>query len=223
MPDYQITTLSINGYAGRPVPNRLFRQAQTAETLGVILPGLRYTCDMPLLYYTAQLLLQRKGDVLQLHTDYTGPEYQRAAPGEQGLWLAQDALSALQTGWSQREYQRLVLVGKSIGTLALAHLVSTPFGAQASVIWLTPLLHQAHLVEAALHAKGPALFVCGSGDPTYDAAAFQRLAERKNASGLVIEAANHSLEIPGELFRSLQVINHVVHGVADFLEASIQS
>jgi dienelactone hydrolase len=220
MPDYQITSISITGYAGRPVPNLFFRQAQAANTLGVILPGLRYTCDMPLLYYAAQLLLQRKGDVLQLHTNYTGLEYQRAAPSEQARWLAEDALSAVQAGKAQRAYQRLVLVGKSIGTLALAYLVNAPLGAEASAIWLTPLLHQAQLVEAALRAKGPALFICGSGDPTYDAAAFQRLAKRQNATGLLIEAANHSLEIPGDLFRSLQMINHVVHGMADFLEAS---
>ena len=71
-----ITNLEIRGYKRRQVENRFFQQDGTTETLGVIFPGLRYTSDMPLLYYTTKLLTERGGDVLQLWADYTSADYQ---------------------------------------------------------------------------------------------------------------------------------------------------
>jgi hypothetical protein len=40
------------------------------------------------------------------------------------VWVLEDARSLPQSGRSQREYQNLALVGKSIGTLAMAMLIA---------------------------------------------------------------------------------------------------
>ena len=136
MAETRIHSLSIFGYGGEAVLNRFFQQAGTARDLAVILPGLNYTCDMPLLYYPARLLVERGADVLQIHSNYTLSAFQSLERKEQIDCLGQDALGAIQTGMKQRLYDRLILIGKSIGTLSLAYLVAQAGYATATTIWL---------------------------------------------------------------------------------------
>ena len=214
----KITELAITGYGGQPVPNIFFHQEEGVKALAVLLPGLNYTCDMPLLYYSTRLLEQRGADVLQLHANYTGTNFQMASPLERIQRLSGDALAAVESGLARQSYTRLVLVGKSIGTLAMAHLIDTPHAGEAVTIWLTPLLGQPWLVEAATKSRGPSLFVAGTADPAFDAAALERIKESTGAEAFLVEGANHSLEIPGDPLGSIQIIGEIMQGLASFLD-----
>jgi len=218
MPAFNYTTIAINGYAGKSVPNLFLRQNNSADTLAILFPGLRYTCDMPLLYYSSRLFARRAADVLQVNSDYTQADYQSASQSEQADWLRCDAQAALQAGKAQGNYKHLILVGKSIGTLALAHLVSTSPGEGTITIWLTPLLRQPSLVSAALLFKGPALYIAGTGDPIYASAPMQRIQQTTGAETLIVEGADHSMEIPGDPFQSLQIMERILRGLAAFLD-----
>ncbi len=222
MPETEINHLSIRGYGGRALANRFFRQAAAPTGLAVLYPGLSYTCDMPLLYFPTQLCLQRGMDVLQLQTDYGAPDFRSAPAVEQTAWMAADAEAALQAGRGFRSYPLTVLAGKSIGTLALAHMLAPNSPVKESlgrfaVIWLTPLLHQPTLVAAALQSKEPSLFVVGTGDRTFVPEALERIKAATPAQALVLEGANHSLEIPGDILRSLQVLQGVFQNIDQFL------
>jgi pimeloyl-ACP methyl ester carboxylesterase len=211
----EITSIPIQGYADRLVPNRLFRQAG-ARRLALILPGLRYSCDMPLLFYPARLMIQRGAAVLQVHSNYTQAAFQSASKGEQARWLAEDAQAALKAGLAAGDFREAVLIGKSIGTLALASLAAA--GVEAPSIWLTPLLRQPHLVEAALQQKGPALFIGSPSDPTFDPTQLERIQAAGKGEGLVIPGADHSLEIPGDIFASLEIMRQVLERIQAFLD-----
>ena len=217
-----ITELPITRYGDQPVPNIFFHQEEGVKTLAVLLPGLNYTCDMPLLYYFTRLLELRGADVLQLHANYTSTDFQTASPLERIQRLSGDGRkehdSAVESGLARQSYTRLVLVGKSIGTLALAHLIGTPNGAEAVTIWLTPLLGQPCLVEAAMKSRGPTLFVAWTADPAFDAAALARIQESTGAEAFLVEGANHSLEIPGDPLGSIRIIGEIMQGLASFLD-----
>jgi predicted alpha/beta-hydrolase family hydrolase len=216
-----ITRLEIRGYKQRQVENRFFRQEGTSETLGVIYPGLRYTSDMPLLYYTTRLLTQRGSDVLQLWADYSSADYQSLSREQRAAWLEEDGRALIQAGQKQRDYGELILVGKSIGTLALAELVFHEEMPENSIsIWLTPLLHLQHVVAAARQLSGPALFVGGNQDPAYAQEGIAQLKGLPNILTITIEGANHSLEIPGDLPRSLKAMQEILQAIADFLARS---
>ena len=229
MAEIEITHLELRRPSGEALANRFFRQADkaaerecslgksAANELALVLPGLNYTADMPLLYYPTRLLVERGADVLQVCADYTRPEFQALDRLEQMRWLGADAQAALQVGQAQRDYARLTLVGKSIGTLTLAYLVSAGGFAQATTIWLTPLLRQPWLVEAATQCRGRALFIAGTGDHTYNSEALQRIQDATGARTLLLESANHSLEIPGDLQRSLRYMQEILQTIADFL------
>ena len=217
MADINLTSLPISGHSGEAVPNRFFRQTGAVQDLAILFPGLNYTCDMPLLYYPARLLVERGADVLQLRVDYTRPEFQSRERPEQVLWMGEDARAAAQAGMGQRNYDRLVLIGKSIGTFSLAYLVTQGGYSAATTIWLTPLLRQPWLVQAASQCRGPALFVAGTGDTTYDPAALVRIREATGARALILDGGNHSLEVPGELDRSIAWIGKYVQEIKSFL------
>ena len=216
MPDLKISSLPISGYAGKNVPNAFFRQEGKAPTLAVLFPGLRYTCDMPLLFYPFKLLLGRGAEVLQVRADYTQREYQSLPPNERAAWLAADAKAAVQAARQVRQYARLVLVGKSIGTIALASLASLE--PEAISIWLTPLLHNPLVVTAAEQNRGPALFVAGTADDLYDAAALERIQAATRADAELIRDGDHSLEIEGDFFASLRALEQTMRAVAGFLD-----
>jgi predicted alpha/beta-hydrolase family hydrolase len=211
-----ITSISFTGYAGKTVPNRFFRQEGLTKTLAVLFPGMNYSCDMPLLFYPLKLLLGRGADVLQVRADYTGPEYKSLPQAERGAWLAADAQAALQAARLQGKYGKLVLVGKSIGTIALASLV--PHEPQAISIWLTPLLRHPRVTESAEHNRGAALFVAGTADDLFDAAELHRLQTAAQAEAQLIEGGDHSLEIEGDFFASLQALEQVMRAMASFLD-----
>jgi hypothetical protein len=228
MDKIQISDLRITGYGGRSVPNRFYRRTDGeagSPSLCILLPGLRYTCDMPLLYYTTRLFLNRGMGVLQLWTDYTRPEFQSSSEGT--AWMAADAEAALRAGLAAGEYQQLHLVGKSIGTASLAHLLSLSTSgsasgkavAGASLVWLTPLLGQEALVLAASRHRGRSLFISGSQDFAYDSAALQRICQASGAQSMIVEGGDHSLENKANLPQSLQLMQQVMQRIEDFLDS----
>jgi hypothetical protein len=214
---YEISALDILRQDGSAVPNRFFQQAGSPRALGVLFPGLRYTCDKPLLHYTTLALTSLGMDVLQLWTDYTQAEFAGLSQSEQVLRYLEDARSSLQAaqGWSA--YSQLVLVGKSIGTLTMALLVGQGDSsfAQAATIWLTPLLNLPVVAQAVQSLQSRALIAGGTADGTFDLQILEAVRDRPGVKTLVFENANHSLEIPGEPQKSVAALGELVQGVLD--------
>src|ERR671934_1509850 len=216
---YSATTLAITGYRDEPVPHTFLQQDQAVRHVAILLPGIGYTCDMPLLYYPSRLLLARGADVLRVEYAYQQrADFKTATADEQGRWVVADVTAACQAVLAQRDYEQITFVAKSLGTLALGPvLTADPRLAQAHVVWLTPLLRNDHLPAHISRWGGPSLFVIGTADPYYDAA---YLAEVQRATGgevVVVDGADHSLEIQGDVLRSLEAMTQVMRALQRFL------
>lgn len=222
MAGYSFTKLSLTGYNHKPLPNTYLRQneppAPEHRSLGVLFPGLHYSNQMPLLYYTAAALLQLGADVLEIDTDYSGPEFQNAPQEQQAAWLAADARAAVETARRHGQYRRLVLAGKSLGTLSIAHLISDELPQNTVVLWLTPLLHLPPLVETIKGYPGPSLFIAGTADPACNLAALAEIQEANGAEAFLAPNANHSLEIPGDIVASIQQMKTAIEAMQVFLK-----
>ena len=216
-----ITSLPLIGYNDQPIPNQYFRHEQ-ASHLALIFPGLRYTCDMPLLYYLTQVFLDHGIDVLHINSDYTTESVKALQPAERLQVMVTDAQAALATAFPGNGYTNLILAGKSIGTLSLAMLLASGAAAQAACIWLTPLLHYPFVVDSAVQHPGPELFIASQADETFEIESMELIKKQKNVKTAVFEDGNHSLLISGDTFKSLDMINQVVHAYADFVENLFQ-
>ncbi|HEY6793090.1 MAG TPA: hypothetical protein VI248_00230 [Kineosporiaceae bacterium] len=169
----------------------------------LLLPGRAYGPQFPLLYYARRCLADAGRHVQAL--EWPSGEL---APGCV-VRMLQEAVDRLPDG-----PRDLVLLAKSTGTHAI------PWAAEHGVpgIWLTPLL-QVPAVRAALPSlPAGSLLVGGTADPTWDG-------EVAAASGLPVlqlEGADHNLELPGHVHRSLAALARVVTAVSDTLSPSIR-
>ena len=218
---YTAQALEIVGYRDAAVPHTFLWQEAETRQLALLLPGIAYTCDNPLLYYPGRLLLDRGADVLRVEYAYnTNATYKALSQAEQGEWLNADVTAAYQAAAARRPYERITLVGKSLGTLAMSHLLTTEEGLSgATAVWLTPLLRfeQPRRQIARWGQGGRSLFVIGSADPYYDAAGLSEVEQATSGQSLVIENADHSLEIPGDMARSLEALQRVMLSIESFI------
>ena len=216
---YGATTLAITGYRNEPVPHRFLRQDEHARHVAILLPGIGYTCDMPLLYYPARLLLARGMDVLRVEYDYQQrADFKMATADEQGRRVVADVTAACQAVLVQRDYEQITFAAKSLGTLALGPILTADARlAHAHAVWLTPLLRIDHLRAHMARWGGHSLFVIGTSDPHYDAAYLAEVQSATGGEAVVVDGADHSLEIAGDVLRSLEAMMQVMRAVQQFL------
>jgi predicted alpha/beta-hydrolase family hydrolase len=214
---YSQLGLEIAGHGQEPVPNTFLRQDEQTHSLVIVLPGYRYTPDMPLLYYPTELLLARGWDVLQVQY-----AYHRRSPRSDWIErdrLVEDVVAAARQALAQRAYKRICLLGMSLGTLGMAGLLAADLALpELTCLWLTPLLPDPWLCEQIEAARPASLFVLGTDDWCYDEATLARLVVATAGRQLVIEGGDHSLEFPGDIARSLRTVEHIVGAIAEMVE-----
>jgi predicted alpha/beta-hydrolase family hydrolase len=213
------TTLTIQGYRDEVVPNRFLRPEGAIDQLAVLLPGLGYTLDMPLFYYAEKLLLERGWDVLRVEYAYnTRPEFQTLPKPERDRWLLADTIAAWLAGRDQRTYERVVLIGKSLGTRAMGHLLTMADPPpNVGAIWLTPLLGEEQLRQQIQQYGGPSLFVIGTADPHFEPVALEKMQVATIGEAVVVRNADHGMDIPGDPIASVRAVERVVEALGRFL------
>lgn len=210
--------LEIAGFGGRPVPNTFMRQDGETGHLGIILPGLRYRPNMPGLYYPALHLRTIGADVLTVDYRYDQqPDLATMPDTERRAWWLADATASLESALSQRSYDRITIVGKSLGTVTMAPLLADDERLKtAQAIWLTPALKSPGLPQLMHRCRQHGLIIIGTADPYYDA---DLLAGFRQQGFQVLEMpdANHGLECPDDAIRSAETMVDVTRAFAQFL------
>lgn len=214
----QTVTLPIRGYRDEPVPHRFHRQDTEARHLALVLPGFGYSCDMPLLYFTVSHLLDQGADVLQVEYDYSRrPEYRALDADERHRWLLADVAAAAQAALAQRSYRQFTVIGKSLGTRAMPHLLATePRLRRARTIWFTPVWHEEAASAHLRSGTQPALVVIGTADPYYNPALVEEMRAVDECEVLVVPDAEHGLEVTGDVVRSVQALEQAMRAVQRF-------
>lgn len=172
--------------------------------LALVLPGRAYAPTAPLLELARQALLAAGWTVQQLWWDLP------ADVADPDAWVRGEAEAALAAETSPPE--RLMVVGKSLGTRAAAY--AAELGADA--IWLTPLLADPPLVAGLRANRGRQLLVGGTADALWDA----DLAADLAAGGcdvLQVDGADHAMAVDGDPVRSAEVLVDVTRAMVRFL------
>jgi len=216
---YVLKTLDVIGHRDAPVPNTFFRQETEARHLAIVFPGFGYNCDMPLLYYPTMSLLNRGADVLHVKYGYNQQQgFRNLDEDERERWIAGDVTAACDVVVGQRSYAEVTLIGKSIGTRAMGCVLTTDERfANARAVWLTPLLRSERLRAQVKQWGQRSLFVIGTADPEYDQAC---LADARVATGVevvVIDGADHSLEIAANVLASVDTMRTIMQEIEAFL------
>lgn len=216
---FTLETLEIIGYENKPLSHTFLKQKTETQHVAILFPGVGYTVHMPLLYYPMRELLANGADVLQIATVYAKQaDYGRLSPTDRLRWVFGDATAACRAALAQRAYGQITLVGKSLGTLAMGFLLTTEKAlTHAQAVWLTPLLWNDILRSQIQQAKPRSLFVVGTADPHYNPRGLTDVTAATGGDTVVIDGADHSLELEGDVVASLKAMARVVRALQTFL------
>lgn len=215
---FNISSLEVDKSSSRSLRNTFIQQAETSDQLALIYPGLRYSCDKPLLHFSTEILLNQGFDVLQLWADYENPDFQGSSQAEQTVQLIEDGKALLQAGLQSDNYSHLVLVGKSLGTLTMAFILSEkPEIPEFKTIWFTPLFYLPPVSKTVLDLSHPAFIAGSKVDHTFDSVTVAQIPEKNNVVLHVYEDADHSLEVPGNPIRSTKILSTLMEALSEFL------
>lgn len=213
--------LDIRGFAGEAVPNQFIKQESEADRLAILLPGMGYSCDMPLFYYAQNVLEERGADVLRVEYAYGHrPDVQGRSAEDQRRRLLENAGAAYRAGLDQRRYRQLTLIGKSIGTLAMGRLLGETArpDADLSAVWLTPLIRNETLLAQMKTCQVRSLIAIGGGDPHFDPALLRELRSAMSAELVIVDEADHGLDIPCDVAGSIAAVASVIAALERFLK-----
>ena len=216
---HSIETLDVIGHCNEVLPSTFFRQKHETIHIAVLFPGFGYTVQMPLMYYPGRLLVESGADVLLVGYNYSQrPDFHSASADERDLWLRADTIAAYEAALTQRNYDRVTLVGKSIGTRAIGHLLVTQERLPSpQCVWLTPILGNERLCAQIKQRPHRALFVVGTADSHYDPVKLAEVQQATGGEAVVIENADHSLEIAGDIVKSIRALEGIIAEMQKFL------
>jgi hypothetical protein len=179
-------------------------RAESADApVAVLLPGVGYTAQAPLLYWCATLLAERGWHVQAV--DWSVDDDARAHPLPFVERAVTDAFDA-----SPPSPRRLV-VAKSFGSFAL------PWARRVGLagVWLTPLLTEEPVREALRGATGADLAIGGELDAFWRPDAVAGTAARLQS----VPGAGHALTLPGDWHGSLELQADILAAIAAHVDA----
>jgi len=213
----ELTSLEIAGYKNQRVPNTFFRQEKETTHLGIVLPGYRYSADRAELYFASRILLEQGVDLFRVEYAYNQTSFMKVPESEQDDWISNDVFAACNICLSQRSYEKITLIGKSLGTIAMGHLLTDSRFQSATCVWSTPMLTVEWLPKQIEQVKPRSLFIVGTADNYYKPEILKKLVEATKGRVVGIDRATHALEIPGSISESLDVLNRIVKELQGFL------
>jgi hypothetical protein len=167
----------------------------------VILPGIRYFSQAPLLWFAREAAQADGWSVVEVD--------ERAPQGEEPFaWMRGQAERALEAAGGA---ELVVVIGKSLGSSA-APLVSGP------AVWLTPLLDRPEIVAALAATGSPTLLVGSPADPTWGGGT---IPDNPALEVLELPGLDHSLQLAGDPSGSLDVLRTVTARLAAFFSARL--
>ena len=162
----------------------------------VILPGVRYFSQAPLLWFAREVAQAHGWSVIEVD--------ERAPQDEEPFeWMRGQARLALDEAAGA---EKVVVIGKSLGSAA-APMVTGP------AIWLTPLLIRPEIRKSILAATAPTLLVGSPDDPTWDGGIGSG---NSVVESLAIDGLDHALQVSGDPLASLDALRDVTAHVDRF-------
>lgn len=170
--------------------------------------------DGPLLRYPAFHLLRKGYDVFQISYAYLQhPDFSLDV-------LYEDVEAAVDAALQERDYRRIAVIGKSLGTVAMTRVIpAIPKDALTAKIWISPNFEAIGPDHEALRSSA-SLLVIGSADRQYDPALTSRL-RRTGAEVAVVEGADHGVEDLTDMRVSLRLVAEAYSVIELFLDSRL--
>ncbi|MDO5132835.1 MAG: alpha/beta hydrolase [Eubacteriales bacterium] len=186
------------------------------KKLAVYFPGIGYTVDKPLMHYSRRLAAGLGYEVLLL--PYSGfPPKILGDPGKMlaSFRIAQEQAEKMLAEIDLTDYDDILFIGKSIGTVVAAKIASeSPARSRIRLVLYTPL------EETFSFSFGKAVAFTGTDDPWVgrEKSRIAGLCKERNIPCHQIPGGNHSLETP-DLQEDIKSLERVMKETELFLRS----
>ena len=175
----------------------MIRHEGDPDRCAVVLPGIRYFSQAPLLWFAREIAQAHGWSVVEVD--------ERAPADEEPFgWMLGQAERALDAASGAAT---VAVIGKSLASIA-ATIWSGP------AVWLTPLLDRAEIVDALRVTRASTLLVGSPDDPTWGGGT---VPENAALDVLELPGLDHSLQVSGSPSSSLDVLRTVTERVSSWL------
>lgn len=182
--------------------------------LAVVLPGIGYHKDKPLLYYSTKLVRSFGYEIIDI--SYDGLPKKKVGDNafmERSAGTAYEQVKKQLEKISFSDYDRIVFIGKSLGTVCAARYVKE-FSLCAKQIWYTPVERTFSYMSGK---SSDIISFIGNDDPWSDIPVVKATAKRLGIELVSYPFCNHSLEC-GIVDRDISNIRDVMNRTTLFLK-----
>lgn len=209
----------------KSIPYTIYSNEESNLGTGIIFPGLGYTIKMPLLFYTVEALIESGFDVITMDHNYADDEsFLDKTMEQRGEHLKTD-VDLFYDEIKQQGFDKInLLVGKSLGTRSIGHLMTEhPELSGVKIILLTPILNDSRLIEAISKNTDDTLIVIGDNDPFFDREVLESLKDSGKIKCYILNGADHGLQLEGDIQKTLVALQGVVQEILVMLRGIKQA
>lgn len=207
----KVEATKFDGVSGM-INAQLFTQDQESKKLALVFPGAGYSYREPLLRFGIQVLLKKGYQVLALDKIYGDDPNWRGLKSEQEARkvVEDDTVKIFEQIKTRFSKEPDVLFGSSLGTYAIACLLSRDLAHPKQIVWQTPALgsHWSVMREC----KIPSFGILGTADYYY-----QQVIENLPKDRIVIDGADHGMEVAGDPIQSIEVLKNVTQATYEWV------
>lgn len=191
-----------------PIDHPYFEQdSENERKLLIVLPGRGYTVERPVLHYLIRTALEGGYDVLTIRY-----AFQFDTIDSDSSALEDDVIQVLQQ-LPDRTYARIVVAGKSLGTLLIPTVVRHFDDNKIKRILLTPINN-----ASQYNHELSTLAIIGTADPYYNTDDIVTDADRPNILWRVYSNLDHTLEHPTSWTKSINALKDIINDCERFLQ-----
>ncbi|MGL4449640.1 MAG: alpha/beta hydrolase [Sarcina sp.] len=181
-----------------------------SNTLAIVLPGVAYLMDRSYLDYSKQLVDQLGYDVMSVEYGFHINRTAFSIEKEFHL-MAKETIEAIENA-IEKDYEKIVIIGKSIGTCVQVMLNRQFAGKNIKNIYISPL------DKTAKHGVcEDSLVITGTKDPLLSEESLNKIKDTKGVQVINIANANHGLDIEGDVLRTVEVLLGFIKSEKEFL------
>ncbi|MDD5795206.1 MAG: alpha/beta hydrolase [Clostridiales bacterium] len=179
-----------------------------SNKLAVLLPGINYSTDRPLIDYSKRLALEMKYDCLAIDYGFQIARKEFDKDKEVNV-IIKESIKILNEAIenTSKKYEEILLIGKSIGTVVQIHIQKEVCkNIKVKNIYLTPI---ENTFELGLSEES--LVITGTNDTWISKETVEKIKNINNIKTLIIQNANHSLNIDGDILKTIEALNVIIN------------
>lgn len=200
----------VKSHWGVPLKGRFINN--DSDTLCIILPGIAYLLDRSYLDYGKKMASELGMDVYEMEYGFQLTRDKFDIEREFNL-LADESIEAI-TRAIKKPYSRYVIIGKSIGT-CIQILLNNELqskGKPITNVYLSPIDK-----TVAMGVTKDSLVLTGLSDPLITHENIDQLKQIEGTKVVAVEGANHSLDIEGDILKTLDVLKENFLTIKEFI------